>query len=165
MGFNRLPKVLQNLVCEFAFGCNWEETETSLQMCERIAGYDISPVFLRPQMWSWSYGAFIPNPLYCFEPIGRFTGRWGDMVDWHAVNELLYRLDYRRKFVKVGGTRHEWFVKFKANWLNIRLFDSFFRVMLHSRVACFKPTYEQQRFNCLTAANSPYWSARWLLEG
>jgi hypothetical protein len=162
MSFDQLPKVLKNVVCEFAFGCKWEETVSSLKMCETIASYDISPVFLRLQMWSWTYGTFMPNPLYCFEPIRRFTGRWSDMIDWHAVNELLYRLDYRRRLVKIGGTRHDWFEKFKNNWLNVRLFDSFYRVMLQSPFPCFKPTYETQRCNQLT--NSPFWSARWLLD-
>ena len=164
MSFETLPKVLKNLVCEFAFDNNWTRTASSLEMCEKIARYEISPVFLRSQMWSWSHATFLPNPLRVFLPIQQFTGRWSDMVDWHAVNELLYRLDFRRKFVRVGGTRHEWFQKFRDNWLNIRLFDSFFRIMLHSTIPCFKPTYESQRFNCLGTFCSPFWSARWILE-
>jgi len=164
MSFNKLPKVLKNVVCDFAFTCNWQETESCLQMCEQIASYKISPVFLRLQMWSWTYGTFMPSPLRVFEPISRFTGRWSDMIDWHAVNELLWRLDYRRRLVRVGGTRHAWFTKFRENWLNVRLFDSFYRVMLHSPLPCFKPTYETERSNCLSGMNSPFWSARWLLD-
>ena len=164
MSFERLPKVLKNLVCEFGFGVDWETTHSNLEMCEKIASFHISPVFLRLQMWSWSHGNFLPNPLVVFRPIQQFTGRWSDMIDWHAVNELLYRLDFRRKFVRVAGTRHEWFQKFRNNWLNICLFDSFFRVMLHSAIPCFKPTYQEQRFNCLGTFRSPFWSARWILE-
>ena len=164
MGFNQLPKVLKNIVSEFAFGCSWVETEESLQMCEKIAALSISPVFLRREMWSWTYGAFKPNPLLVFEPIRRFTGRWCDMIDWHAVNELLYRLDYRRKLVRVGGTRHQWFERFKENWLNVCLFDSFYRLMMNSSIQCFKPTFEQERFAMLSGMNSPFWSARWLLD-
>ena len=86
------------------------------------------------------------------------------MIDWHAVNELLYRLDYRRKLVKLGGTRTEWFDMFKKNWMNVRVFDAFYRIMLHAPFACFKPTFERQRCNQLSTMNSPFWSARWLLE-
>ena len=163
MSFEQLPKVLKNTVCEFAFDSNWYQTVTSLNMCEKVASYEISPVFLRLQMWSWPHGAFLPSPLEVFEPINRYTNRWSDMIDWHAVNELLHRLDYRRRLVRSGGTRHEWFEKFKENWLSVRIFDSFYRAMLNSSIPCFKPTYEQQRFN-LGAMNSPFWSARWLLE-
>ena len=163
MSFEKLPKVLKNVVCEFAFDCNWAKTGSSLRMCEKIASYKISPVFLRPQMWSWSFGEFLPTPLDVFLPIHQFTGRWSDIVDWHAVNEMLYRLDYRRKFVRIAGTRREWFQKFRENWLNICLFDQFFRVMLHSTIPCFKPCYEVMKFKCLGTFNSPFWSARWIL--
>ena len=115
MSFPKLPKVLKNVVSEFAFDCGWAETNRNLQMCEKIAAYHISPVFLRPKMWSWKFRTFLPSPLDVFLPIRQYTGRWSDMIDWHAVNELLYRLDYRRKLVKMGGTRHEWFEMFKKN--------------------------------------------------
>ena len=85
MSFEQLPKVLKNMVCEFAFASSWQETESSLEMCEKVRSYDISPVFLRLKLWSWSYVTFCPNPLFVFEPINRFTGRWSDMIDWHAV--------------------------------------------------------------------------------
>ena len=164
MSFVQLPKVLKNVVCEFAFVCNWCETEKSLQMCETIASLDISPVFLRLKMWSWKFRSFLPSPLMVFRPIRQFTGRWSDMIDWHAVNELLYRLDYRRSLVRAGGTRHEWFDMFKKNWLNVRVFDTFYRIMLHAPIQCFKPTFEQERFAMLSGMNSPFWSARWLLD-
>ena len=115
-------------------------------------------------MWSWTYRAFLPNPIYCFEPIERYTGKWSDMIDWHAVNELLFRLDYRRTMVRVGGTREQWFDKFRADWTKIRLFDAFYRILLHSRIKIFKPTYAQQRTNQLSSLFSPFQSARWVLE-
>ena len=164
MSFPKLPKVLKNVVSEFAFGCGWAETNRNLQMCEKIAAYHISPVFLRPKMWSWKFRTFLPSPLDVFLPIRQYTGRWSDMIDWHAVNELLYRLDYRRRLVNLGGTRNEWFDMFKKNWMNVRVFDAFYRIMLHAPFVCFKPTFERQRSNQLSGMNSPFWSARWLLE-
>jgi hypothetical protein len=133
-------------------------------MCEQIKSFNISPLFFRLQMWSWFYGTFLPSPLVVFEPIQRYTGRWSDLVDWYAVNELLHRLDYRRQLVKIGGTRAQWFEKFRGNWINIRVFDSFYRILLHSGFKCFKPTYEVERFDCLATFNSPYYSARWILD-
>lgn len=163
MSFERLPKVLKSIVCNFAFRCNWEQTSASLEMCDKIKKYNISPLFLRLQMWSKDYQCFMPSPLSIFEPIERFTDRWRDLVDWHAVNELLFRFDYRRSFVKYAGSRHDWFVKFRDDWTTVRLFDAFYRVLLHSGIKCFKPTYEVQRMSQLSDGHSPFRSARWLL--
>jgi len=163
MGFYDIPKVLQNMVCEFAFATNWPKTLQSLQMCEEIARRDISPVFLRQQVWSWSYESYLPNPNVCFEPIEQLTGVWSDIIDWHAVNELLFRLDFRRNIVKSCGSRKKWFEKFRRNWLNITEFDAFYRVLLHVHSDCFKPTYVTQRADQLSSTRSPLISARWLL--
>ena len=163
MSFEKLPLDLKDVISAFAYTTKWSKTASSLQMCETIASYSISPMFLRLTMWSWAYGTFLPNPLYVFEPIGQYTGRWADMIDWNAVSELLYRLDYRRRLVRIAGTRSEWFSKFRNNWLNIRLFDSFYRILVHSGVACWKPTYSTQ-LQMMPLPNSPYYSARWILE-
>ena len=163
MSFKQLPNDLKNIISDFCYKTSWLETKKSLQICEEVKMLDISPLFLRRQMWSWAYLQFLPNPLSVFEPINRYTGRWSDMIDWHCVNELLFRLDYRRRVVRLAGTRHEWFTKFKSNWMNIGMFDAFYRIIINSGLPCFKPIYERQRANCLTL-NSPFSSARWLLE-
>ena len=164
MSFQTLPKVIKNVICDFAFCSNWEKTSDSLQMCEKLLSYDISPLFLRLQMWSCFYKRYMPSPFLVFEPIEHFD-RWSDIVDWNAVNELLHRLDYRRKFVKIGGTRTEWFDKFRKNWTAVRMFDAFYRVLLHSRVKCFKPTFQTQRtLQLRTGFYSPIQTARWILD-
>ena len=164
MSFRQLPKELKSIVSEFCYKCSWEDTEKSLAICEKINEMNISPLFLRLQMWSWSYLQFLPNPLYVFRPISRLTGRWSDIIDWHAVNELLFRLDYRRKVVRIAGTRHEWFQKFRRNWMNTYLFDSFYRIIVASGMPCFKPLYHRQRVEQLTSWDSPFYSARWILN-
>jgi len=164
MSFEKLPLDLKNVVSDFAYCTDWRTTQESLAMCDRIERFNISHMFLRQQMWSWTYRAFLPNPIYCFEPIERYTGRWHDMFDWHAVNELLFRLDYRRTMVRVGGTRSQWFDKFRADWTTIRLFDAFYRILLHAMVPVFKPTYTKQRSDQLSTLYSPFQSARWVLE-
>ena len=164
MSFETLPFELKNIVSDFAFKCKWSETKKSLEMCDKITDLGISPLFLRRKMWSWSYGAFLPSPLYAFEPIERYTGRWADLVDWHCVNELLFRLDYRRVIVRAGGTRHEWFERFRLNWLNIQFFDTFYRIVVTSGLPCYKPIYQNIGASQLTSWNSPVMSARWVLE-
>ena len=164
MGFDALPLDLKNIVSDFAYSVSWLHMVRDLKMCEIVQEMDISGVYLRHDMWSTRYGSHRPNPLRCFEPICNYTGLWKDIIDWHAVKELLYRLDFRRKFVKVGGTRAEWFGKFQRNWLSIGTFDSFYRFLLCTRVPCFKPLWRPVGFSCLSSWHSPYVSARWLLE-
>ena len=164
MGFDALPLDLKNIVSDFAYAVPWSETKKDLETCKKVQDADISPVFVRHEMWSAHFERYIPNPCRVFEPIRNFTGQWRDLIDWHAVNELLFRLDFRRKFVKVGGTRAEWFVKFRHNWLTISTFDGFYRFLLCTRVPCFKPLWKPVGFSCLVSWKSPYYSARWLLE-
>jgi len=163
MSFEKCPLDLKNLISQFCFGQKWVETEKDLKMCAKIKHLGISPVFLRLQMWSKAYREFLPNILLFFEPIQNFTGSWQDLVDWHVVNELLWRMDFRRKACRLGGSRREWFRRFRENWLNIRLFDEFYRALLNGGSLHFKPTYANQRLQQLSSGSSPYYSARWLL--
>ena len=94
MGFQELPKVLKNIVAEFAYDVKWEEMENDLEMCERLHRMEISSVFTRQIMWSKQAREYIPNPLISFVPIRHYTGFWSDYIDWHAVQELLWRLDF-----------------------------------------------------------------------
>ena len=160
MGFNDLHLDLKNIVSSFAFDCKWVIVEKDLKICEMVMQMNISPVFTRRIMWSAMYMDYIPNPLLEFEPIQNYTGFWGDYIDWHAVNELLWRLDFRRKFVKMIYSRTEWRLLFKASWKNIEMFDSFYRFLLYTRVPCFKPLWKPCGFNCLQSIRT-FVSARW----
>ena len=164
MGFGGLPKDLKNIVTAFAYDCQWEIVQKDMRMCEMVHTMDLSGVFTRQTMWSDKYRDFIPSPLYEFEPIQNYTGSWDDYIDWHAVQELLWRLDFRRKFVKLVHSRREWRVLFKMDWRSIVLFDNFYRFLLYTRVPCFKPLWKPCGFSCLKTYRSPFLSARWFLE-
>lgn len=163
MGFDKLPKDLKNIICGFAYNCKWFVVEKDLEMCEVLKNMDLSSVFVRREMWSKAYRQHILNPLLVFHPITMFDGFWGDLIDWHAVEELLFRLDFRRKFVRGFATRDEWRVKFIDNWESIRQFDGFYRFLLCTRVPCFKPIWKDVGFNMLSTHHSPHMSARWFL--
>ena len=96
MGFGDLPKDLKNIVSAFAYDCKWGTVETDLKMCEFVREMNISPVFTREVMWSAKYREYRQNPFEVFEPIRNYTGSWADYFDWHSVQELLWRLDFRR---------------------------------------------------------------------
>ncbi len=164
MSFEELPLVLKNLVSDFAYDCKWEIVVKDLATCEQVRAMGLSCVFTRFVMWSVKYKEFIPNPLIEFEPIQNFSGYWGDYIDWHAVQELLWRLDFRRKFVKLVSSREEWRKGFKRDWTTIRMFDHFYHFLLYTRVPCFKPLWKPCGFNCLKSYRSPFQSARWWLD-
>ena len=109
------------------------------------------------------YREYIPCPFTEFEPIQNFTGSWADYIDWHAVHEFLWRLDFRRKFVKLVNSREGWRASFKRDWRNILHFDTFYCFLLYSRVPCFKPMCSRG-FNSLQGYRSPFVSARWWIE-
>ena len=164
MGFEELPNDLKNIVSAFAYDCTWEIVEKDLEMCKTVQQMGLSTVFARNVMWSSKYVAHIPSPLIKFEPIQNYTGAWADYIDWHAVQELLWRLDFRRKYVKLVHSREEWRVLFKLDWRNIVFFDNFYCFLLYTRVLCFKPLWKACGFSCLSSYRSPFRSARWWLN-
>jgi hypothetical protein len=165
MTFDALPKDLKNIVSGFAYDCKWEIALKDMRMCEELSEMDLNSVFTRDVMWSLKYRAYIPCPMKQFEPIQNFTGSWADYIDWHAVQELLWRLDFRRRFVRMVHTRAEWRELFRQNWKNVLIFDGFFRFLLYTRVPCFKPLWKPCGFRQLKSYRSPYVSARWFIDG
>ena len=157
MGFSDLPKDLKNIVCRFAFNTNYDAVENDLQTIEKIKEWQLSKIFLRHNVYSSFYMNTIPSPLAIFEPICNFSGRWRDVIDWGVVDEMLWRLDFRRKFVKNIRSRFQWREQLKENWEQIQLFDNFYLFLLITNVPCFKPVWEKVRFNQIESFQGPYW--------
>jgi len=164
MGFEDLPLDLKNAISAFAYDCKWKIVEKDLETCETLQKMEISSVFTREVMWSVKYSEYRSSPLVEFEPIQNYTGCWADYIDWHSVQEFLWRLDFRRRFVKLVYTRGEWRLLFKEDWQNILLLDAFYRFLLYTRVPCFKPLWLECGFNCMKSWRSPFRSAQWWLE-
>ena len=158
------PIDLKNVISAYAYDCKWKMVEKDIRTCEEVQNMQLSGVFTRNMMWSHKYCEYIPNPLCCFEPIQNFTGTWADFVDWHSVQELLWRLDFRRRFVKLVNTREQWRQLFKKSWKNIASFDAFYCFLLYTRVECFKPLWKTTGFTALASFRSPFVSARWWIE-
>ena len=142
MGFGDLPEDLKNIVSAFAYDCKWGTVETDMKMCEFVREMNISPVFTREVMWSAKYREYRRNPFQEFEQIQTYTGSWADYFDWHSVQELIWRLDFRRKFVRLVHSRMEWRLLFKRDWRNIEMLDNFYRFLLYTRVPCFNPLWK-----------------------
>ena len=165
MSFEELPNELKCVISDFAWECKWKDVQKDLNTCDEIKSLKISSVFLRQQMWSLKYKRYIPNPLTTFEPICNYTGEWFDFIDWCSVQEMLWRLDFRRKIVRIVQTRDGWRKILMKNWRNIKVLDEFYKFLLYTQVNCFKPSCKPVRFNCLQSYMSPYMCARWWLQG
>jgi hypothetical protein len=163
MSFEGLPFVLKSLITDFAYECTWKIVKKDLDTCEEIKNLQVCSVFRRDRMWSTKYREFLPTPLVRFEPIRNFTDEWSDYFDWHTVQELLWRLDFRRKFVKLPWSRDQWREMFHKDWRNIAQFDAYYHFLLYTRVPCFKPLWKPLGFSCLQSFSSPFLSARWWL--
>lgn len=164
MEFSCLPKDLKNVITDFAFGTTWEIVKNDLKVCGEIKNMNLSPVLTRFTMWSHKYDEYMPDPLRQFEPICNLTGSWIDFIDWSAVREILFRLDYRRKWVNFLYSRDEWLLLFNKNWKNIAHFDSFFRFLINTRIDCLKPLWKACGFDCLKSYNTPFRTGRWWLN-
>ena len=160
MGFEQLPNDLKNIVCRFAYGTNFVEVKNSLQMIEKIKSWKLSTIFLRRNVWSNRYMEVTASPMYQFEPICNFRGRWDDVIDWGVVDDMLFRLDFRRKFVKCMKTRAQWREHLAKNWESIQLFDNFYIFLLITNVPCFKPCWENVGFSQIKQFHGPFWTIR-----
>jgi len=165
MGIKDLPTDLKNIISSFAYDCKWETVVNDLEICKKVKKMGLSSIFVRDVMWSKKYQEYLPSPLVIFEPIQNFAGYWADYIDWHSVQELLWRLDFRLRYVKFANTRDGWRAAFKRNWQNIWVFNAFYRFLLYTRVPCFKPVWKPCAFNNLKTYRSPYISARWYVDG
>ena len=94
MVFCELPTDLKNVICSFAYDTKWETVKENLDMCEKVAKMNLHDVLTNKKMWSFKYRAYIYNPLIVFEPIENYNSNWREYIDWCAVNEILFRLDF-----------------------------------------------------------------------
>ena len=149
MEFAGLPTDLKNLICEIAYGATLKTVKKDVETCVLIKKMHLHPLFLRDLVWSrrtWDYEV---SPIHVFEPISAFSNKWEDVFDWQVVQEMLWRLDFRRRSVRCLFKRHEWVASFCNDWQNIAAFSDFFCFLLYTRVPCFKPVWKSVGFGSL----------------
>ena len=149
MGSADVPKVLKNLICEFAYGVDLETVQKDVDTCLEIKKMDLHPLFLRDLVWSRSTWSCEITPLCVFQPISAFGNTWEDVFEWQVVQEMLWRLDFRRKHVRCLFRRQEWISCFCKDWRSIKAFSDFFCFLLYTRIPCFKPIWKAVGFNHL----------------
>ena len=151
--FYDLGEDLANIVCDFAFKCRYSEVFYSLKWYLEILCFSFPQHLLNRRIYSPRYRRVLPNPLIVFEPIQNF-GSYRDLFDWSTVYMLLWQLDFRRKVVRVYGSRGNWHTRFALDWKNVLEFVLYYRtlVCLPDCVRVFKPTL----MPLINAFNTPW---------
>ena len=100
-----LPDDLQDLVFKFAYGLPKEQVLCSLYALLDIIDMQLPFFFFRKKIWSWDLKKFLHNPVWVFEPMEYYDGNFNSLFDDDAMYCLLLGLDFRRKNVRLFGSR------------------------------------------------------------
>ena len=140
MTFVSLPTVLQDLIVAFCWEITHSELLEELKTVELVKSWDIDVLFLQRRLTRRRHWSSQPTPLCVFEPISNFGG-WNRLFDWMMVEEVLERLDFRRKAVNYLGSREHWQAMVQEEWMEIHNFSQWYKEMMKNRVIPWKPTY------------------------
>ena len=135
---NILPDVLQDIVIDFAFNLPKRDVLDSLEVILGIIDMDLPFFFFREKIWSWEYAKFLPNPIFSFMPIGYYNGLYSELFDDDALYCLLLALDFRRKNVRLFGSRQRWLSRILTSWRSIEPFAAYYKMLLRSRTPIMK---------------------------
>ena len=133
-----LPDVLQDLVLGFAFNLPKPVIMKSLQVFLDILDMELPFFFFREKIWSWHYNRFLPNPVFVYMPIEYYNGRYCELFDDDAMFCLLLGLDFRRKNVRMFGSRQAWLDRVVTSWRCVEPLAAYFRMLLRTRSPIMK---------------------------
>ena len=133
-----LPAVLQDVVLQFAFNMPRDKILTSLAVVLDIVDMNLPFFFFRKKIWSWHYNIFLPNPVFSFMPIDYYNGRYCELFNDDALYCFLLGLDFRRKNVKMFGSRQTWLNRIVTSWRCVEPLAGFYRMLLRSRTPIMK---------------------------
>ena len=136
--FSVLPSVLQDLVLDFAFNLPKTDVLESLDVILSIIDMDLPFFFFRESIWSWHYNKFLPNPVFSFMPIHYYNGIYSELFDDDALCCLLLGLDFRRRNVRMFGSRQRWLDRIIQCWRCVEPFAAYFKMLLRSKTPIMK---------------------------
>ena len=127
-----LPTVLQDLVLLFAYNMPKQAIARSLTTLISINEMDLPFFFFRDKIWSWHFHRFLPNPVRVFMPIEYYNGLYNELFDSDAMYCLLLGLDFRRKNVRMFGSREQWLHRILNCWRVVEPFAAFYKMLMRS---------------------------------
>ena len=138
VNFSVLPSVLQDLVLDFAFNLPKTDVLESLDVILSIIDMDLPFFFFRESIWSWHYNKFLPNAVFSFMPIHYYNGIYSELFDDDALCCLLLGLDFRRRNVRMFGSRQRWLDRIIRCWRCVEPFAAYFKMLLRSKTPIMK---------------------------
>ena len=128
-----LPDVLQDLVLMYTYNYTKSQVCASLDVILDILDMQLPFFFLKDRIWSWHYEKFLPNPLVSFFPIEYYTGRYNDLFDEDSMFCLLLGLDFRRRNVKLFGSRKRWMSRICSSWRAVEPLAAYYKMLLRTK--------------------------------
>ena len=128
-----LPDVLQDIVLEYAFNMQRAPILRSLHTILDIVEMTLPFFFFREKIWSWHCKHFLPNPVFDFMPIEYYNGRYNELFDDDAMFMLLLGLDFRRRNVRMFGSRQKWLHRIVTSWRCVEPLAAYYRMLMRSR--------------------------------
>ena len=139
MKFSVLPTVLQDIVMLFCYNMPVHMVRANVNELLSIKSMGLPFFLYREKVWSWKFTRFLPNPINVFLPIEDYGGYYGCIIDDDAMYYLLLCLDFRRKNVKMFGSRSDWHKRFSNNWRTVGPFAAYYKMLLRSEKPVLKP--------------------------
>ena len=144
MTFCSLPTELQDVIVGFCWKITFAELLEELETLELIKSWNIDPLFVHRALTKLLGWRSQVTPLQVFEPICDFGG-WCRLFDWPMVEEVLFRMDFRKRMVNCRGSRDHWHHLVITDWKEIYCFSEFYKDLLVSHGVPWKPTYIGER--------------------
>lgn len=133
-----LPPELVDLVCMFAYNLpHAAVVKSANEMC-CILDMNMPFFFFRKRIWCWQYAKYLTNPLSRFLPIEYFGGRYTSLFDEDVMYYFLLSLDFRRRKVKVFGSRTRWLDRFLSSWRTFEPFGAYYKMLMRSKTQVLK---------------------------
>ena len=133
-----LPDVLQDLVLMFAYNLRKDQIVHSLYAILDIIDMHLPFFFFRDRIWSWETKSFLRNPVFVFIPIEYYSGDFGSLFDEDAMYCFLLGLDFRRKNVRLFGSREKWLNRICTSWRAVEPFAAYYRMLMRSKSLIMK---------------------------
>ena len=133
-----LPPELQEIVMMYTYNLPLKSVKRSLDTIMYILDMKLPFFFLKRNIWSWHYHAFLPNPCRVFLPIEYFTGNYIDIFEDDTLYSLLLGLDFRRREVRKFGSRNLWMRRLCTCWKAVESFSSYYKMLLRTKTPILK---------------------------
>ena len=153
-----IPVELLSLITDFAWCKDYYAIKHDLCTLIKIQRMDLNPLLIQKWFWYNEGLCRVCTPLLEFNPLhelSAYTFIWyssaakshcskgvAALFRWSLIDKVLHRLDFRKKAVRIFGTRRLWDARFERDlFTSIQLFDKFLVFVLTNQSKVIKKRY------------------------